>query len=414
MVSSFFVRRCSVFSLLLSMLGCGGEGGSAAGGELRGVDTEQRVLRVGVLNDLSGPAAAIGRPVHAGYEILYQRINAGGSGLLPDGWTVEWVTRDHGYNPQQSVQMYNEIWDDVLLLGMSFGTPTTLPLHPMLSRDRMLAFPVSLSSRTGQNEYTPPVTPTYRTESMRAVDWAVEQAGTGLKLGVVYQQDDFGEDALEGVEVEAAFHGVEIVARQAIAPGQADFTAVVSALRSAGAEYVMLGILPGATGPLLGAAAQLGYQPVWMGNTPAWLDRFFDPAVIPPAVFDEFYWVGSLPYWGEDVPGMAAFLDAYERFGASTEQQPDSYILFGYMVASGGIEVFRRALESGDMTPAGLMAALHSIRDWDVNGLSQPISLATVPYDAGRLVRILRPRMAERTWEVVSDYAAPRSDAGAS
>jgi ABC-type branched-subunit amino acid transport system substrate-binding protein len=370
---------------------------------------DAKVVRVGIINDLSGPAAAIGRPMQLGYEILYNQINAGGSGLLPEGWTVEWLTRDHGYNPQQAVQMYNEISEDVLFLGMTFGTPTTLPLHPMLDRDRMLAIPASLSSRTGLNEYTPPATPTYRTEAMRAVDWAVEQAGASVKIGIVYQQDDYGQDALEGLEVEAEFHGVEVVSRQAIAPGQADFTAVVSALQSGGTEYVMLGLLPSATGPLLGTAAQLGYQPVWMGNSPAWLDRFYDPEVIPAAVFANYHWVGSPPYWGEDVPGMARFLEAYEAFGAS-EMAQDGYILYGYNFAATGIEVFRRALEAGDVTPDGLMAALHTIDGWDLNGLSQPISLASVPYDAGRLTRVLRPLMSERTWEVVSDYAAPQSD----
>jgi ABC-type branched-subunit amino acid transport system substrate-binding protein len=399
--------RRLVLTLLLTAIGCASEDSESA----RGVDVESRVLRIGLLNDLSGPAAGIGRPNQVGFEVFYEALNAGGSGWLPDGWTVEYVTRDHGYNPQQAVQLYNEIGADVLFLGMTFGTPTTLPLHPMLSRDRMLAIPVSLSSRTGHNAYTPPITPTYRTEAMRAVDWAVERAGAAVKLGIVYQQDDFGQDALEGFEVEAGFHGAEIVSKQAIAPGQADFTAVVSALQTAGAQYVMLGILPSATAPLLGTAAQLGFQPVWMGNTPAWLDRFFDPAVIPPAVFANFYLVSSLPYWGEDVPGMAAFLDAYERFGAA-KMPPDSYILFGYMTAAVGVEVFRRALEAGDVTPDGLITALHGLQDWDLNGLAQPISLTGPPYDAGRRTRVLRPVMAERTWQVVSDYAAPESDAG--
>lgn len=396
--------------LLASFLVAAACAGGGEGAATRGVDLENRVLRVGLLNDLSGPAASIGRPIQVGYEVFYEAINAGGTRWLPEGWRVEAVSRDHGYNPQQAVQLYNEIGADVLFLGMTFGTPTTLPLHPMLSRDRMLAVPVSLSSRTGQNEYTPPVTPTYRTEGMRAVDWAVDQAGTAAKLGIVYQQDDFGGDALEGFEVEAAHHEVEIVSKQAVTPGQADFTAVVSALQSAGAQYVMLGILPSATAPLLGTAAQLGYEPVWMGTTPAWIDRFFDPAVIPPTVFANYYWVGSGPYWGEDVPGMAAFLDAYERFGAA-KSPPDRYILLGYMIASSGIEVFRRALETGDVTPDGLIAALHGVQNWDINGLSQPISLTGPPYDAGRLVRVLRPVMAEGTWELVSDYAVPQSDA---
>ena len=392
--------------LLVGTLACAG-GGDADG--MRGVDMEHQVVRIGIINDLSGPAAAIGRPLQAGYEVLSEQINAGGSGLLPEGWTVEWVIRDHGYNPQQAVQMYNEIHDDVLFLGMSFGTPTTLPLHPMLNRDHMLAIPASLSSRTGLNLYTPVSTATYRTEAMRAVDWTVEQAGPSVKLGIVYQQDDYGEDAVEGLEVEAEFHGVQVVAKQAISPGQADFTAVVSALQSAGAEYVMLGILPSATGPLLGTAAQLGYQPVWMGNSPVWLDRFFDPDVIPASVFATYHWVGSAPFWGEDVPGMPAFLAAFERF-AGDDMEPDFYTLAGYMYASVGVEAFRRALEAGDVSPEGLIKGLQAIQGWDVNGLSRPINLATFPYDANRLTRVLRPVMAERTWEVVSGYAVPESD----
>jgi ABC-type branched-subunit amino acid transport system substrate-binding protein len=391
---------------LFLLVSCGGDTTETG---TRGVDIENKVVTVGILNDLSGPAAAIGRPMQLGFEILYQQINAGGSGLLPDGWTVELEVRDHGYNPQQSVQMYNEIRDDVLFLGMSFGTPTTLPLQPMLTRDNMLAVAASLSSRTGRNEFTPVVTPTYRTEAMRAVDWAVEQGGTSIKLGIVYQQDDYGEDSVEGLELEAEFHGVEIVSRQAIAPGQADFTAVVSGLESAGADYVMLGILPSATGPLLGTAAQLGYTPTWMGNGPAWIDRFFAPDVIPAVVFENFRLVSVAPFWGEESEGMATFLEAYERFGRS-EMEPDGYILLGYLFASAGIEAFNRAIEAGDVTPTGVMAGLRRIDDWTINGLTPPISMVDVPYDAGRLTRVSRPIMSEGRWEVLSDFAAPLTD----
>lgn len=401
-------RSFAPFLLFASLTwGCGGGETPSA---VPGVDLENRVVRVGIINDLSGPAATIGREIQTGLETLYNQINAGGSGLLPEGWTVEWVTRDHGYNPQQSVQMYNEISEDVFYLGLSMGSSMTLPLQPMLTRDQMLAIPASLSSRTAQNEYTPVVTPTYRTEAMRAVDWAVEQSGTGVKLGIVYQQDDYGEDALEGFELEADFHGAEIVSSQPISPGQADFTAIVSALRSAGAEYVMLTILPSATGPLLGTAAQLGYTPVWLGNSPAWLDAFFDPEVVPPGVFANYYDVSAIRAWGEDVPGMAPFLRAVEAYGGGAER--DRYILTGYVFGAVGIEAVRRAIEAGDISRAGLMEALHSIRGWDGNGLFIPIDLSTVPYDASRMVRVRRPVMDRGTWEVVADYATPQSDAG--
>ena len=122
----------------------------------RGIDTEKKVLTIGALNDESGPAAAIGKPFALGKRILADTINAGGSGLLPDGWTVKLVEKDHGYNPQKSVQAYNEIKDQVLFIGSSFGTPNTLPLRAMLERDNMVAFPASLSSQMAQHKFTPP------------------------------------------------------------------------------------------------------------------------------------------------------------------------------------------------------------------------------------------------------------------
>lgn len=391
----------------LLALACGGE--SASEGGTAGIDVENRIVRVGIVNDLSGPAASIGRPLQTGLELLYETINAGDSGLLPEGWTVEWVTRDHGYNPQQSVQMYNEISEDVFYLALSMGTSTTLPLVPMLERDGMIAVAASLSSRTARNEHTPVITPTYRTEALRAVDWAVEQAGTDVRLGIVYQQDEYGADAVEGFEEEAAFHGVEIASAQPVAPGQADFTAIVSALQSAGAEYVMLGVLPSATAPLLGTASQLGYEPIWMANGPAWVDAFFDPDVVPPEMFAEYHAVTSIPFWGEDKPGMPAFMEAYRAYGGGAAE--DSYVLSGYLFGSVGIEAARRAIEAGNPTRASLLEGLHGIEGWDVNGLYIPIDLSTVPYDASRMVRVMRPVMEERTWEVVSDFAPPQSDA---
>ena len=101
-----------------------------------GVDAAAKVIKIGALNDESGPAAAIGKPFANGKRLLAARINAGGSGLLPEGWKVELVEKDHAYNPQNSVQAFNEIKGDVLFIGTSFGTPNTLPLRPHLEKEK--------------------------------------------------------------------------------------------------------------------------------------------------------------------------------------------------------------------------------------------------------------------------------------
>ena len=383
--------------------------------ELRGVDMQNKVLSIGILNDESGPAAVIGKPYAVGKRILAAQVNAGGSGLLPEGWTVRLVERDHAYNPQQSVQHYNAIKNDVLFIGTSFGTPNTLPLRDMLERDEMVAFPASLSSEMAGHRWTPPLGPSYRVEAMRAMDWVVEQAGGAgdVKAAIVYQQDDYGADGLAGWQAAARHHGVTIVSEQAVAAGQQDMTAVVTALKEAGATHVLLTILPSATGPVLGTAAQLGYSPVWIGNTPAWIDRFFDPQVIPPAVFSKFYLASGLTFWGEEVPGMDRFMRAYEQHGRELNP-PDFYILMSYVQGLAELEAFKRALESGEPVTGRnyLEKGVQRLESWNAGGLIQPIDLTQFPYVTSTRTRVLRPKLEERSWEEVAPYASPAGGGG--
>lgn len=377
-----------------------------------GVDALNKVIKVGALNDESGPGAAIGKPFAIGKRVLYESINAGDTTLLPKGWKVKLVEKDHGYNPQQAVQAYKEIKEDVLYIATSFGTPNTMPLKPLLKADGMVAFPASLSSEMAGFANTPPIGASYRDEARRAMDWAIMQAGGAdkLKAGIVFQQDDYGADGMAGWQEAAALHGVTVVSQQAIAPGQSDFAAVVTALKNDGANYVLLTTLPSATGPILGTAAQLGYSPTWIGNTPSWIDAFFNPQVIPAAVFGNFHLMSGLPYWGEDVPGMKEFIAAYDAHGKALHQ-PDSYILLSYIQGLAQVAALKRSIQSLDMTREGYMNALHTLNAFNAGGMIQTLDLSRVPYRTGTRTRVLKPKMSDHTWEVGADYAEPMKTA---
>lgn len=376
----------------------------------KGVNGSTKKLTLGALNDESGPAAVIGKPYAMGKRLVVEMVNAGKSGLLPEGWKVDLVERDHGYNPQKSVAAYNEIKDDVLFVMTSFGTPNTLPLRPMLDRDKLVAFPASLSSQMAENPYTPPLGASYVVEAMRAMDWAVESAGGAdkVKAGVVYQNDDYGKDGLAGWKKAAAHHGVTVVSEQTVAPGQKDFAAVVTGLKGAGATHILLVTLPSATGPVLGTAAQLKYMPIWIGATPTWIDAFFAHPALPAVVFTNFHWVSSLPYWGEKIPGMDRFLAAWEAHGKKMGK-PDFYVLASYTQGLTQLEIAKRAIEAGDITRAGFSKAMQSVKGFDAGGLIQPIDLSKLPYVTGTRTRVLKPAMAEKTWSVAAPYAEPKA-----
>lgn len=400
--------RMVVAAALIGGLGaCGDRGAGGSAGP--GVDLERKLLRMGALNDESGPVAVIGRPYAVGKRILAHEINAGGSGLLPEGWRLELVERDHAYNPQRSVQTFNEIRDQVLFLGTSFGTPNTLPLVPMLRRYDLVAFPASSASKFLETTLTPIIAPSYKIEGLRALDYAIEHAGSAeaVKAGIVYQHDDYGQDSYDGFTEAAKARGVTIVARETYQPGQADFTATITALRRAGATHVMLATVPSATAPLLGTAAQLNYAPLFLGISASWVDRFFDPAVVPSSVFDNYLWVSGQRFIGEDFPAMRRFMAAYEAYPRE-KPAPDLYMLASYVQGLVAVEAFRRALEAGDTSRAGYRRALSTLKDFTAEGaLHEPLNLATEPYATGRQVRVLKPDFVNRSWIVASDWAAP-------
>jgi ABC-type branched-subunit amino acid transport system substrate-binding protein len=401
-------RRLFALLLAVAVSGCGereAQGPAAA----PGVDLATKTISVGILNDESGPVAAIGRPWGTGLRVLAAQINAGGSGLLPEGWKLKLVERDHGYNPQRSVQLFNEIRDQVLFIGTSMGTPNTLPLRPLLARHQIVAFPASLSSKMSEFEYTPPIGPSYKLEAMRALDWMVQQAGGAdkVKLGLVHQQDDYGADGVDAVAEAAPKLGLTVVTQQTYSPGQPDYTAIVAALKDAGATHVMLTTVPSATAPILGVAAQLDYKPVWVGNSASWIDRFFDAKVVPPAIFANYHWVTSFTFWGEDVPLMKPFLAAYEKFGRELAP-PDHYILASYAVGLIEMQALSRCIASGDITREGFLKALRAMKDYDALGATaQPLDFTKFPYATGTQTRVLKPDFAKRSWTVAGGYATP-------
>ncbi len=376
----------------------------------KGVDVDAKKIVLGALNDESGPAAAIGKPYAIGKRLLAEQVNAGGSGILPDGWTVELVEKDHGYDPGKSQQAFQAIKDQVLVIVTSFGTPPTLPLRPFLQKENIVAWPASLSSEMASHPNTPPAGPSYEYEARRALDWVKANAedAAAVKLGIVYDQTDYGKDGHKGFKAQAAKHGLAIAAERAILPGQKDFTADVTELKNAGATHVLLTVLPSSTGPILGTAAAMQFQPVWAGNTPSWIDAFFAHPKLPAPVFATYHLVGGLPFWAEDLPGMASFMAVYEKFGEKLGARPDFYTLMSYLQGRMALEAARRAIEAKDITRAGYMKALKGIKGFDVGGMLQPLDFSATPYVAGTKTRVLKPDFEKKSWTVVSPYADPK------
>ena len=84
---------------------------------------------------------------------------------------------------------------------------------------------------------------------------------------MVYQDTDYGQEILDGVEDQVKAMGFKIVALSSHKPTETEFTAVILKLKNADCDVVMMGTIHTDTILILDAAKKIGWANVdWVGN----------------------------------------------------------------------------------------------------------------------------------------------------
>jgi len=378
------VAAAAVASLAFAACGTGdadesGDAAKPANGTVKsgpGVDAATKTIRVGDLNALSGPAAALGEPVVAGHQAYFKALNARG-GI--DGWKIELAVEDTGYQPQQHVQAYNEIKGDIAILN-SFGSPTTKAIQPQFQREKLVTIPASFDSIWGTDPTVAPVGTPYSIDVANALDHVTQSGAKKMKIGIVYQNDEYGADGLRGFEAAKEALGFTDAGRQSFKSGDTDFTAQVQKLKAAGAEAVVLTSLPSATGPIVGTAATLGFTPQWILQGPAFIEQLITkdgtakakPTPVAKALEGAIVTSFSAPWGDESAPGMQELIADQEKF--APKQIPSIYFALAYAQGKVVEQILRKAIKDGDLSRAGILKAKENLGEVDLGGITSAVT----------------------------------------
>ncbi len=382
MGTRMFRMVAALATVVLVATGCGVDDGPQAVGDIEtDVGVEDQVIRLGHLTPLTGAVAVIGEPLTRGHRVYFEYVNSelGGVGRdLPDDerFQVELVERDTQYTVENQVTQYNAIRDEVLIIAQSLGTPTTKAILPQINEDRILTGAATLSSEWLRERYIVPAGAPYPIQFINAADYIVNEQGVTPRAGIIYQDDDYGEEGLEGLRFAAEAFGFEIVDEATYEPTDTEFTAQITQMQRAGADHVFLTAVPGATGTILGTAAAAGYAPRWIGQSPTWIGAFMEQEQLVPYL-EENLWVvtDASCEWGDTSPGcegMGEMIQNLERY--APDQAPDYYFIFGYTQARIIHQILEKAIELGSLTREGVVEAFESLEDVDMGGLLNPIS----------------------------------------
>jgi len=361
---------------------------------------------MGALNDESGGPGSTGTDFANGKRVLARWIASGSSDLLPEGWKLELVERDHSGDAAKAAKAYNEIKDKVLCFGTAYGDSSTTALLKMLKEDDVLIFPALFTSTMALNEYTPPAGPSYRDQALRALDWAKESAGSGVvSPGAIYDAGSYGKDAVsgwdEGVEELklSASLNKEVTDERALKSSLAE-------LKESAATHVLLATLPETTAAALKAAKAMAYSPMWLGLSASWHTSMAGTDGLSKDVLAGYHRVSGSPYLGEKLNGMDRFLAAWKQYGEDLGA-PSDESLRSFIQGVLAVEALAKALNQNDATRSGYRQALSKVSQFDALGMVAPMDFSEVPFRASDKTRVLVPKAGTDLWAVVGELQSP-------
>jgi ABC-type branched-subunit amino acid transport system substrate-binding protein len=382
--------------LLVVLAGCGSKGqdnssGGGGGGQSGAVKTgpgvSDKTITLGLLTDLSGVFAPLGKPIVQANQLFWKERNAQG-GVC--NRTVNLVVKDHGYDPQKAVVQYRELSSSVAGLQQLLGSPITAALLPSLKSDEMISLLAAWPSSLLPNDNVIITGTTYDVEMINGLDYLLDQGKLkrGDRIGHVYFEGEYGENGLKGAKYFAQKNGMTVV-QQKIKATDEDMSGQVAALKRGGVKAIGLTTAPTQMASVAGIAAAQGLDVPIVGNNPTW-----DPALLKTpaakALRANAYVVSSIAPFNLDEPAVQKVASDYSE--AYPKEVPKGSAPFGYVQGQLMYEILNRACQNKDLSRAGLVKAAHQLNNVDTGGLTAAsLNYTNLGQPSERAVYIAQP-----------------------
>jgi ABC-type branched-subunit amino acid transport system substrate-binding protein len=267
-------------------------------------------IKLGMTLPMTGTASLGYNKIPGAAKAYFDYLNANG-GI--NGRKVTLVVKDDRYVPTEAVAKTNELIlkDKVMALLAPLGTANVKAVASSVNPGRrgipVLFVNTGFSGFADKKKYptTYTVLPSYIMEAKIMGEY-IKENFAGKKIGLLYQDDDFGTDALAGFKAA----GVNFAVRVPYASGSQSATTAagwITRFRAAEVDTVVLFGVTSASAFMLATAAQLRFAPQWMLGSVGGDATTLRLAGVPVAVLNNA--IGFSP-----VPATTDMKDEYVKF----------------------------------------------------------------------------------------------------
>jgi len=359
--------------------------------------TDTEVL-IGNVQDLSGPLKELGAIIPSGSNMYFQYINDQGG---VHGRSIKMLIEDHQYNPQKAVAATKKLVekDQVFCLFQILGTSPCEAIRPILSETGTpLIAPATnsgtmsdLSREAGDLIFHTDTG--YDRQGEILVDYILNQ-NSDAKIGIVYQDDDYGENVLEGIARAEAEHEIT-VQKESYQRGAIDFKGQTMNLLKGGCTDVIIAGIVREPVTVMKTAEAMNYKPNFFGTGPTVDARVGKLAGSAGEGFTATYWANM---WNSDAPGPILYRELCEKYDI-----PEPYIglyhYYGFATAQLLVEGLERA--GRNPTRKSLVRGLETFKNWDV-GSFPPITFSRNDHAGVDKVQLVQMQNGEQV--VITDW----------
>ncbi|WP_421956197.1 ABC transporter substrate-binding protein [Polaromonas sp.] len=379
-------------TLVLAVLALGA---TLALAQQQGVSKDE--IRIGSIQDLSGPLAGYGKQARNGMQLRVAEVNEQGG---VHGRKLKLLIEDSGYDPKKAVLAAQKLvnQDKIFIMVGHIGTAQNNAAMPVQFEKNVVNF----MPLTAAREMYEPVhklkyamLSAYYSQMLIAVPRMIKEKGS-KKVCIIYQDDEFGLEVLRGAEAGAKAAGQELAEKTSFKRGATDFSSQVAKMKASSCDLVVLGTIIRETIGTIGEARKTGFNPVFLASVAAYTDLIHK---LGGKAMDGLYATMTVqnPYLDEASQPLRFWANKYKT---QFNEDPSVFSAYGYTLMDLFIKGAQKA--GPNLTTDSFVKAMDTLNvPVDIFG-SPPLSFSATKRlgnDSSRLSQLQNGK-----WHVVSEY----------
>jgi branched-chain amino acid transport system substrate-binding protein len=362
-------------------------------------DTE---IKIGNCAPYSGPASSYST-IWKSEARYYAMVNSEGG---VNGRKITFISYDDAYSPPKTVEMTRKLveQDQVFLVANSAGTPTNTAVWKYLNDHKVPQLLVGTGASKWDDPKGHPWTigfqPTYRNAGRIYAAYILKNK-PDAKVGVLYQDDDFGKDYLKGVEDGLGSKAASMIkVRATYETTDPTVDSQIVQMKSAGCDVCVNTAISKFAAQAIKKAAEIEWKPLHIlsdiGNSvagtlvPAGLENCKD------IVSDFWLKDPNDPTWKDDAgfKWWVGFMDKWYPEG----DKKDLNNTYGPSAAATVVQVLKQC--GDELTRENVMKQAANLHDFTVPMLLPGVKINTSPTDFAPVKQVQMARFDGERWRL--------------